>query len=73
MNVEVCYTDPESKRGTSKLSDEMIYSIVVFKIDVFFVLSKEELPNKSTSENLESFRFKIFLSMFKMLFMRIDL
>ena len=73
MNVEVCYTDPESKRGTSNLLDEMIYSIVVFKIDVFFVLLKEELPNKSTSENLESFRFKILLSMFKMLFIRIDL
>ena len=51
----------------------MIYSIVVFKIDVFCVLLKEELPNKSTSEDLESFRFKILLSIFQMLFMRISL
>ena len=60
----------ESKRGTSNLLDETIYSIVVFKIDVFFVLLKEELPNNSTSENLESFRFKM---MFQMLFMRVNL
>ena len=45
----------------------------MFKTDVFFVLLKEELPNNSTSENLESFRFKISLSMFQMLFMRINL
>ena len=63
----------ESKRGTSNLLDETIYLIVVFKIDVYFVLLKEELPNNSTSENLESFRFKILLSMFRMLFMRINL
>ena len=44
-------------RGTSNLLDETIYSIVVFKINVFFELLKEELPNNSTSENLESFRF----------------
>ena len=63
----------ESKRGTSNLLDKTIYSIVVFKIDILFVLLKEELPNNSTSENLESFRFKILLSMFRMLFMRINL
>ena len=63
----------ELKKGTSILLDETIYSIVVFKIDVFFVLLKEELPNNSTSENLESFRFKILLPMFRMLFMRINL
>ena len=57
----------ESKRGTSNLLDETIYSIAVFEIDVFFVLFKEEVPNNSTSENLESFRFKILLSMFRML------
>ena len=62
----------ESKIGTSNILDETIYSIVVFKINSFFVLLKEELPNNSTSENLESFRFKI-LSMFRMLFMRIKL
>ena len=63
----------ESKRGTSNLLDETIYSIAVFEIDVFFVLFKEEVPNNSTSENLESFRFKILLSMFRMLFMKINL
>ena len=45
----------ESKRGTSNLLDETIYSIVVFIINVFFELLKEELPNNITSENLESF------------------
>ena len=34
---------------------------------------KEDLPNDSTSENLESFRFKILLLIFRMLFMRINL
>ena len=62
----------ESKRGTSSILDETIHSIVVFKIDVFFVLLKKELPNNITSENLESFRFKILLSMFRILFMRIN-
>ena len=33
----------------------------------------EELPNNSNSENLKSFRFKIVLPMFRMLFMRINL
>ena len=56
----------ELKKGTSILLDETIYSIVVFKIDVFFVLLKEELPNNSTSENLESFRFKILLMRIKL-------
>ena len=63
----------ESKRGTSNLLNETICSIVVFKIDVFFVLLKEKLPNNSTSKNLESIRFKILLSMFRMLSMRIKL
>ena len=63
----------ESKRGTSNLLDETIYSIAVFKIDIFFVLLKEELPNNSTSKNIESFKFKILLSMLQMLFMRINL
>ena len=63
----------ESKRGTSNFLDGTIYSIVVFKIDVFFVLLKEELVNNSISGNLESFTFNILLSMFRMLFMRIKL
>ena len=46
---------------------------MIFEIDVFLVLPKEELPNKCTSENLESVRFKILLSMFRILFMRINL
>ena len=65
MSMGVCYTDQGSKRSTSNLLDETIYSIVVFKIDMFFVLLMEELPNNSTSENLESFRLKKLLSMFR--------
>ena len=53
----------ELKKGTSNILDETIYSIVVFKRNVFFLLLKDELPNNSTSENLESLRFKILLSM----------
>ena len=60
----------ELKRTASNLLDETIYSIAVFKIDLFLVLLKAELPNNSTSENLESFRFKTLLSMSRMLFMR---
>ena len=63
----------ESKKGTSNFLDETIYSIVVFKIYVFFIMLKEELPNNSTSKIPESFRFKMLLSMFRMLFMRINL
>ena len=63
----------ESKRGTSNFLDETLYSIVVFKIHVFFILLKEDLPNNSTSENLELFRFKILFSMFQILFMRVSL
>ena len=61
LEKQVSYTDQDSKRGTSNLLDERIYPTVVFKIDVSFVLLKQELPNKSTFENLESFRFKILL------------
>ena len=63
----------ESKRGASNLLNETICLIVVSKIDVFFVLLKQKLPNNSTSKNLESIRFKILLSMFRMLSMRIKL
>ena len=62
----------ESKRGTSTFLDETIYSIVVFKVNIFFVLLKEELSNNNTSKNLESIRFERLLSMFRMLFMRIN-
>ena len=61
-----------SKRATSNLLDETIYSIVVSEIDVLVVFLKEELPINSTSENLESCRLKIFLSMFQMFCMRIN-
>ena len=73
MNMEVSCTDQKSKRGTSDILDEMIYSTMVFKIDVFFELLKRELQNNSTFENLESFRFEILLSMFRIWFMRINL
>ena len=63
----------KSKGGTSNLLDETIYSLVVFKINVFFVLLKEELLNNSTIENLKSFRFKILLSVLQILFTRINL
>ena len=56
-------------KRTSNLLDETICSIVVFKIDVFFVLLKEKLPNNSSSEN----RFRILLSTFRMLFMKIKI
>ena len=56
-------------KRTSNLLDETICSIVAFKIDVFFVLLKEKLPNNSSSEN--RFRFRILLSTFRMLFIKI--
>ena len=62
----------ELKRGTLNLSYETTYLIMVFKINVSFVLLKEELPN-GTSENLESFRFEISLSMFQILLLTINL
>ena len=43
MHVEVCRNAQESKGKTWNLVDEAIYSIVVFKIDVCFVLSNEGL------------------------------
>ena len=44
-----------------------------FKIDVFFVSLKEEIPNKSVSEILESLSFETFSSMLRMLLKKIDL
>ena len=73
MNAAICYINQELIKGTSNILDETIYSIVVFKINVFFVLLKEQLPGKGTTENLDSFRSKILLLMFRMLFMRINL
>ena len=46
---------------------------MVFKIDVFFVSLKEEIPNKSVSEILGSLSLKTFSSMRRMLLKKIDL
>ena len=46
---------------------------MVFKIDVFFVSLKEEIPNKSVSEILESLPLKTFSSMLRMLLKKINL
>ena len=50
IRVNKTAMDEYQKEG---LLDKTIYSIVVFKINVFFVLLKEGLPNNSTSENLK--------------------
>ena len=67
MNIKKC------QKERLQISYMTIYSIAVFKINVFFVLLKGEPQNNSTSENLESFGFKILFSMFRMLVMRINL
>ena len=41
MNLEDCYANHESKRGTLNLLDEKIYLIVVFKEDL-----PKATPNK---------------------------
>ena len=46
---------------------------MVFKIDVFFVSLKEEIPNKSVSEILRSLPHNTFSSMLQMLMKKIDL
>ena len=47
FSMQRCFkTNQKLVRGTLNLLVERIYSIVVFKIDVFFVLLKEEIPNK---------------------------
>ena len=45
---------------------------MVFKVDVFFVSLKEEIPNKSVSEFRESLPLKMFSSMLRMLLRKID-
>ena len=45
---------------------------MIFRIAVFFVLLKDEIPNKNVSENLESLPLKI-SSMLRMLLRKIDL
>ena len=46
---------------------------MVFKIDKLFVSLKEEIPNKSVAEILESLRLKTFSSILRMLLKKIDL
>ena len=46
---------------------------MVFKIDVFFVLLKEEIPNKSVSEILKLLPRKTLSSMLRMFLRKIDL
>ena len=46
---------------------------MVFKVDVFFISLKDEIPNKSASEILESLPLKTFSSMLRMLLKKIDL
>ena len=60
-------TNQKLVRGTLNLLVERIYSIVVFKIDVFFVLLKEEIPISG------SLPLKTFSSMHRMLLKKIDL
>ena len=47
------YTNQMLIRGIANLLVETVYSIVSFKIVVFFVSLKEELHHKSTPEMLE--------------------
>ena len=47
------YTNQMLIRGIANLLVETVYSIVAFKIVVFFVSLKEELHHKSTPEMLE--------------------
>ena len=44
-----------------------------FKFLAYFVFLKEKVPNISTSEKLESLRYKIMLFIFQILFLRINL
>ena len=72
--MQRCFkTNQKLVRGTSNLLVDRILSIVVFKIDVFCVSLKEEIPNKSVSEILGSLPLKTFSSMLRMLLKKIDL
>ena len=65
------YTNQMLIRGIANLLVETVYSIVVFKIVVFFVSLKEELHHKSTPEMLELLGSQKVFLLFEMLFMRI--
>ena len=72
--MQRCFkTNQKLVRGTSNLLVDRILSIVVFKIDVFCVSLKEEIPNKSVSEFLGSFPLKTFSSMLRILSKKVDL
>ena len=74
FSMQRCFkTNQKLVRGTSNLLVERILSIVVFKIDVFCVSLKEEIPNKSVSEFLGSFPLKTFSSMLRILSKKVDL
>ena len=72
--MQRCFkTNQKLVRGTSNLLVEKILSIVVFKMDVFCVSLKEEIPNKSISEFLGSLPLKTFSSMLRILSKKVDL
>ena len=72
-SMQRCFkTNQELVRRISNLLVERIQSIVVLKIDTFFVSLKEKIPNKSISEIHESIPLKIFSSMFRVLLRKID-
>ena len=74
LSMQRCFkTNQKLVRGTSNLLVDRILSIAVFKIDVFCVSLKEEIPNKSVSEILGSLPLKNFSSMLRMLLKRVDL
>ena len=51
LSMQICFkTNQKLVRVTSILLVEGIESIVVFKIDVFFVLLKEEIPIRATQK-----------------------
>ena len=50
MNVEVYYTNQESKRVISNLLHETIFWMFVFKITLSFVLSKEESSKQKSNK-----------------------
>ena len=72
--MQRCFkTNQKLVRGTSNLLVKRILSVVVFKINVFCVSLKEEIPNKSVSEFLGSLPLKTFSSMLRMLSKKVDL
>ena len=74
FSIQRCFkTNQKLVRGTSNLLFERIYSIVVFKIDVFFLSLKEEIPNKSASQILGLLSLKTFSLMRRKLLKKSDL